>query len=417
MKPRLVVIGNGMAGARLLEELVARDAGRHAITVFGAEPHGNYNRIMLSPVLAGEKTVAEIMLNPREWYARHGIELHLGDPVVSIDRERREVTSHAGVTVPYDRLVFATGSRPWLPEIAGIDLPGVGGFRDLADVETLQARLSEPEPVVILGGGLLGLEAAAGLAGHGIEVTVVHRNPVLMNRQLDDEAAAILRRALEARGVRFVLGAQAEAIEGSERAEAVRLDDGRRLPAATVLFTIGIQPAIALARQAGLDCGRGIRVDAQLRSSDPAIHALGECVEHDGRTYGLVAPIWEQARVLAEVLDTGHGRYRDQPTSTRLKVTGIDVFSAGRIDPGPGEHCLRLRDPKLGIYKKLILRDDNVVGVVLVGDVADGGWFFDLLQERRDISAFRERLLFGERFCEPDDTNRPAIDSPTENAA
>ncbi|WP_322522249.1 FAD-dependent oxidoreductase [Guyparkeria halophila] len=417
MKPRLVVIGNGMAGARLLEELVARDAGRHAITVFGAEPHGNYNRIMLSPVLAGEKTVAEIMLNPREWYARHDITLHLGDPVVAIDRTRREVTSRAGVTVPYDQLVFATGSRPWLPEIPGIDLPGVGGFRDLADVETLQARLAEPAPVVILGGGLLGLEAAAGLAGHGIDVTVVHRNPVLMNRQLDDAAAAILRQALEARGVRFILGTQAEAIEGSERVEAVRLDDGRRLPAATVLFTIGIQPAIALAREAGLDCGRGIRVDDQLRSSDPAIHALGECIEHDGRTYGLVAPIWEQARVLAGVLTTGRGRYRDRATSTRLKVTGIDVFSAGRIDPAPGEHCLRLRDPQQGIYKKLILRDDNVVGVVLVGDVADGGWFFDLLGERRDISAFRERLLFGERFCEPDDTTRPAIDSPTENAA
>lgn len=417
MKPRLVVIGNGMAGARLLEELVARDLGRHAITVFGAEPHGNYNRIMLSPVLAGEKTVAEIMLNPREWYAHHGIELHLGDPVVAIDRERCEVKSRAGVTVPYDRLVFATGSRPWLPEIPGIDLPGVGGFRDLADVETLQAQLDEREPVVILGGGLLGLEAAAGLAGHGVDVTVVHRNPVLMNRQLDDDAAAILRRALEAGGVRFILGAQAEAVEGDERAEAVRLDDGRRLPATTVLFTIGIQPAIALARQAELDCGRGIRVDEQLRSSDPAIHALGECIEHDGRTYGLVAPIWEQARVLAEVLTTGRGHYRDQPTSTRLKVTGIDVFSAGRIDPAPGEECLRLRDPQQGIYKKLILRDDNVVGAVLVGDVADGGWFFDLLQERRDISAFRERLLFGERFCEPDDTTRPAIDSPTENAA
>ncbi len=417
MKPRLVIIGNGMAGARLLEELVEHEAGSHAITVFGAEPHGNYNRIMLSPVLAGEKTVAEIMLNPREWYARHDIALHLGDPVVTIDRERREVTSRAGVTVPYDQLVLATGSRPWLPEIPGIDLAGVGGFRDLADVEFLRTRLSDPRPVVILGGGLLGLEAAAGLAGHGVDVTVVHRNPVLMNRQLDDEAAAILRQELAARGVRFVLDAQANAIEGVARAEAVRLDDGRRLPASTVLFTIGIQPEISLAQVAGLDCGRGIRVDEQLRSDDPAIYALGECIEHRGRTYGLVAPIWDQARVLADVLTTGQGHYRDRLTSTRLKVTGIDVFSAGRIDPEPGDHCLRLRDPQQGIYKKLILRDDNVVGAVLVGDVADGGWYFDLLEDHGNVRTFRDRLLFGKHFCEPDDALTPSHDSPTENAA
>ncbi|MFI9652632.1 FAD-dependent oxidoreductase [Guyparkeria halopsychrophila] len=417
MKPRLVIIGNGMAGARLLEELVEHEAGSHAITVFGAEPHGNYNRIMLSPVLAGEKTVAEIMLNPREWYARHDIALHLGDPVVTIDRERREVTSRAGVTVPYDQLVLATGSRPWLPEIPGIDLAGVGGFRDLADVEFLRTRLSDPRPVVILGGGLLGLEAAAGLAGHGVDVTVVHRNPVLMNRQLDDEAAAILRQELAARGVRFVLDAQANAIEGVARAEAVRLDDGRRLPASTVLFTIGIQPEISLAQVAGLDCGRGIRVNEQLRSDDPAIYALGECIEHRGRTYGLVAPIWDQARVLADVLTTGQGHYRDRLTSTRLKVTGIDVFSAGRIDPEPGDHCLRLRDPQQGIYKKLILRGDRVVGAVLVGDVADGGWYFDLLEDHGNVRTFRDRLLFGKHFCEPDDALTPSHDSPTENAA
>jgi nitrite reductase (NADH) large subunit len=400
MKPALVVVGNGMAGMRTVEELLKLAPGAHDITVFGAEPHGNYNRILLSPVLAGEKSVGEIMLHTRDWYRDNGITLHAGDPVVRIDRRRRVVHAQSGLAVRYDRLLLATGSKPFIVPVPGHQLPGVIGFRDLQDVDTMLAAARPGARAVVIGGGLLGLEAANGLQRRGMAVTVVHVTDSLMNQQLDPQAAALLKASLEAKGLRILLGTQTSEIVGDGQVEAVRFADGSELPADLVVMAAGVRPNIALAQQAGLHCERAIVVDDTLQTYDPRVYAVGECVQHRRATFGLVAPIWDQARVCAAHLaGAGHRRYVQQATATRLKVTGIDLYSAGDIVGGEGSEDLVLRDRRSGIYKRLVLTGNRLAGAVLYGDVQDGSWYFDLIQERTDISPIRNQLLFGPALC------------------
>lgn len=401
MKPSLVVVGNGMAGMRTVEELLALAPDLYDITVFGAEPRVNYNRIMLSPVLAGEKTFDEILLHPRAWYDEHGITLHAGDPIVAIDRKGRVVRARSGIEVEYDRLLLATGSQPFIVPVPGSDLPGVVGFRDLDDVDTMLQAARDGRHAVVIGGGLLGLEAANGLLRQGMDVTVVHLTGSLLNQQLDGDASLLLKTALERRGLRIQLGAQTEAILGNGKVEGVRFMDGSEVPADLVVMAAGVRPNVALARSAGLHVERAIVVDDTLQSYDPRVYAVGECVQHRKATFGLVAPIWEQARVCAAHLaGLGHRRYVQQATATKLKVTGIDLYSAGDIVGGPGTEDLVLRDRRAGVYKRLVLCGNRVTGAVLYGDVADGPWYFDLIQRGADISALRDRLLFGPALCE-----------------
>jgi nitrite reductase (NADH) large subunit len=396
-KPSLVVIGNGMAGMRTVEELLKLDRDRYRITVFGAEPHGNYNRILLSPVLAGEKTVEDIMLHPREWYAEHGITLHAGDPVVRIDRQRRTVHAASGLAVAYDRLLLATGSKPFIVPVPGHELPGVIGFRDLHDVDTMLAAARAGGRAVVIGGGLLGLEAANGLLRRGMEVTVVHVTASLMNQQLDAPAAELLRASLERRGLRILLSRQTAAIEGEGRVQALRFDGGETIPADLVVMAAGVRPNVALAQEAGLHVERAIVVDDTLQTYDPRIYAVGECVQHRRATFGLVAPIWDQARVCAAHLaGAGHRRYVQQATATKLKVTGVDLYSAGDIVGFDASEDLVLRDRRGGVYKRLVVGGRRLLGVVLYGDVADGPWYFELIQNRSDISSIRNHLLFGQ---------------------
>ncbi len=400
-RPRLVVVGNGMAGMRTVEELLKLAPDLYDITVFGAEPHGNYNRILLSPVLAGEKTVADIMLNTREWYDENGIELLAGDPVVSIDRPRRVVRSASGREVRYDRLLLATGSKPFIIPVPGHQLEGVIAFRDIQDVETMLHAARNHRHAVVIGGGLLGLEAANGLLRQGMDVTVVHLADSLMERQLDKPAATLLQGALERKGLRFLLGAQTAEILGTERVTGVRFKDGSEIPADLVVMTAGVRPNIELAAGAGLHCERAIVVDDTLQTYDPRIYAVGECVQHRQATFGLVAPIWDQARVCAAHLaGAGHRRYVQQATATKLKVTGVDLYSAGDFIGAEGSEDLVLRDARRGVYKRLVLQDGCLVGAVLYGDVQDGPWYFDMIQRRTPVGALRQRLLFGKAQCE-----------------
>jgi nitrite reductase (NADH) large subunit len=408
--PRLVVIGNGMAGMRVVEELLKHEAGhKYRITVFGAEPHVNYNRIMLSCVLAGDKSADEIIINTREWYDANGIELFTGDAVASIDRTTKTVTAASGLRVPYDRLLIATGSRPLAPPLPGLSLPGVCAFRDLADVDKMLSAARAHKHAVVIGGGLLGLEAAWGLKQRGMSVGLVHLMPTLMERQLDAAAGQLLQRDLDRRGIAFFTDGQTEEILGTERAEAVRLADGRTIPADLVVLAIGIRPNIDLARAAELDVNRGIKVYDDMRTSDPAIFAVGECVEHRGQVFGLVAPIWDQAKVCAAQLAGDETAvFASQALSTSLKITGIDVFSAGALmAAGENDDEITLRDDSRGLYKKIVLRDGKLVGAVLYGEVADGPWYLQLMRDKQDVSALRERLVFGRAFTEAV-TGKPA---------
>ncbi|MDB5729062.1 MAG: putative flavoprotein oxidoreductase [Noviherbaspirillum sp.] len=399
-RSRLAVVGNGMAGMRTVEELLKLAPDLYDITVFGAEPHGNYNRIMLSPLLAGDKNLDDIMLHTRAWYRDNGITLHAGDPVVAIDRTRRIVRSRAGVEVAYERLLLATGYTPFIIPVPGHDLPGVMAFRDIQDVETMLAAAKNYKHAVVIGGGLLGLEAANGLMRQGMHVTVAHVSDCLMHRQLDKSAAALLRKALEGRGMRFLLNADTTAILGEDRVRAVRFKDGTEAAADLVVITAGVRPNIGLARQAGLHCERAIVVDDTLQTYDPRIYAVGECVQHRAATFGLVAPIWDQARVCgAHLAGAGHLRYVQQATATKLKVTGIDLYSTGDFVGDGDSEDLLMRDPRRGIYKRLVLKGGKLIGAVLYGDVRDGPWYFELIQKKTDIAALRSQLLFGEAAC------------------
>jgi NAD(P)H-dependent nitrite reductase small subunit len=411
-KQRLVVVGNGMAAMRVVEELLRVAPELYDITVFGSEQVGNYNRILLSPVLSGETPVEEILLNKPEWYARRGIVLHADDPVAVIDRRRRKVLAESGYETSYDRLLLATGSDPVIIPVPGNTLPGVVTFRDLRDVEEMVQATKQYKNAVVIGGGLLGLEAANGLLRQGMNVTVVHLLDSLMERQLDKPAAALLKASLEQRGLNFRMETQTAEIvggvveisgsnEGAPRVVAVRFRDGSQIPADLVVMAVGIRPNITLAQKAGLRCERGIVVDDTLQTYDPRIYAVGECVQHRDTTYGLVAPLWEQAGVCATHLaQVGFARFKGTVTSTKLKVTGIDLFSAGDFVGAEGTEDLVLRDPRRGIYKRLVLKDNRITGVVLFGDVSDGAWYFELIQNKTDVTAFRSKLLFGRSYCE-----------------
>nr|WP_203330581.1 nitrite reductase large subunit NirB [Rhodovastum atsumiense] len=393
---RLVLVGNGMAGIRTLEEILARAPAAFDITVFGAEPHGNYNRIMLSPVLAGDKSFADIVTHDRPWYAERGIELIAGEAVAEIDRTARVVRGEYGTTRPYDVLLLATGSEPFIIPVPGADLPGVVGFRGIADVETMLGAARTGAPAVVIGGGLLGLEAASGLARRGMDVTVLHLMPTLMERQLDPVSAGMLRDDLTARGLTILTEANTKAILGEGRVQVVQLADGREIPAELVVMAVGIRPNATLARAAGLACGRGVRVDDAMRSSDPHVFAVGECIEHRGATYGLVAPLWDMAKVCADALTgVADTAYVPAVTGTRLKVTGIDMFSAGDFLGDAGTEEIVFRDAARGVHKRLVLRGDTLAGVVLYGDAADAAWYFGMLKAGTDVSALRDGLIFG----------------------
>ncbi|WP_288060522.1 nitrite reductase large subunit NirB [Thiomonas sp.] len=399
-KPKLVLVGNGMAGVRTLEELLKLAPDLYDITVFGSEPHPNYNRILLSPVLAGEQTIEQIILNPLDWYADNGITLHTGKTVVEIDRIKRVVRTDEGLESPYDRLLLGTGSLPFILPVPGKELDGVIAYRDIKDTETMIETAKTHRHAVVIGGGLLGLEAANGLMLRGMDVTVVHIMPWLMERQLDDVAGKLLQKSLEDRGLKFLIGAQTQALLGNEsgRVRAVRFKDGSEIPADLVVMAAGIRPNTALAEKAGIHCNRGIVVSDTLQTiTDPRIYAVGECAAHRGIAYGLVAPLFEQGKVAANHLaQMGIGRYTGSQTSTKLKVTGIDLFSAGNFMGGEGCEDIVLSDPFSGVYKRLVIQGDKLVGACLYGDTVDGSWYFKLLREGRKVHDIRDKLMFGE---------------------
>ncbi|HEY8907092.1 MAG TPA: nitrite reductase large subunit NirB, partial [Rhodoferax sp.] len=407
-KSKLVMVGNGMAGVRTIEELLKIAPDLYDITVFGAEPHPNYNRILLSPVLAGEQTLDEIILNPFEWYIEHGITLHAGWRVTSVDRVKRVVHAQNanGETrdADYDRLLLCTGSSPFMLPLPGKDLQGVIAYRDIADTNAMIDAARNYKHAVVIGGGLLGLEAANGLMRRGMTVSVVHVMPTLMERQLDVVAGKLLQKSLEERGLTFLMGAQtecflpAESTSSPDRVGAVRFKDGSVVTADLVVMAVGIRPNVELAQSMRLHCDKGIVVSDTLQTvTDARIYSVGECAAHRGTAYGLVAPLFEQAKVAANHLaQFGIGRYVGSLTSTKLKVTGIDLFSAGNFVGGEGFDDIIMSDPKGGVYKKLVLKDDKLVGACLYGDTVDGSWYFKLLRDGRPIADIRDRLMFGE---------------------
>jgi len=406
-KMKLVMVGNGMAGVRTLEELLKIAPDLYDITVFGAEPHPNYNRILLSPVLAGEQTLDEIVLNPLSWYAENNITLHLGKKVVDVDRRRRIVRAEDGTEETYDRLLITTGSNPFILPVPGKDLDGVIAYRDIADTNTMIEAATKYRHAVVIGGGLLGLEAANGLLLRGMQVTVVHVGPWLLERQLDDTAGGLLRKTLEDKGMKFLMSAHTQALMGGDdgRVKAVQFKDGTEVPADLVVMAAGVRPNTELAEKIGLHCSRGIVVtDTMQTITDPRIYSVGECAAHRGIAYGLVAPLFEQGKVCATHLaESGIGRYLGSQTSTKLKVTGIDLFSAGDFMGGEGCEEIVMTDPYDGVYKKLIIKDDQLVGACIYGDTVDGSWYFKLLKEAQKIDGLRDRLIFGESRVDTDD--------------
>ena len=397
-KMNLVVIGNGMAGMRTIEELLKIAPDAYNITVFGDEPHPNYNRIMLSPVLAGEQTINDIVLNSREWYAENGITLHTGKYINRIDRARRFVYAEDGISADYDRLLIATGSKPFMLPIPGKDLQGVIGFRDIKDVDAMVAASNRHQKAVVIGGGLLGLEAANGLLIRGMDVTVVHRSDWLLERQLDRTAGRMLQKSLEAKGIKFLMQKDTRELMGKRgRVAGLRFTDGVEIEADLVVMAVGIRPNYALAESAGIYCNRGIVVNDTLQTYDPRIYAVGECVAHRGISYGLVAPLFEMAKVCATHLaNFGIGQYKGSVTSTKLKVTGIDLFSAGDFSGDDDSEEIVLHDAVGGVYKKLVIKDDKIVGSVLYGDTTDGSWYFQLLRDGKSINEIRDHLMFGQ---------------------
>ncbi len=397
MKQRLIVIGAGMASGRAIEHLVQAAPDAFDITLFNAEPRGNYNRIMLSPVLSGEKTYEQIVTHDDAWYARHGVTCRFGEQVVAIDRAAKTVTGENG-TLPYDKLIFGTGSNPFIIPLPGHDLEGVIAYRDLEDTQAMM-EMDAGRKVVVIGGGLLGLEAAAGMAARGAEVTVVHIMGHLMERQLDEAAGYLLKKSLEAKGITIRLQANSREILGQDgHVKALRLDDGTDLPCDLLVMAVGIRPNVALAQAAGLAVGRGIHVDDQLCTSDADVFAVGECVEHQGAVFGLVAPLYEQARVLAQTLLGEQAAFMQKSLSTKLKVTGCDLFSAGDFADGEGRENIVFRDPARGVYKRLVIENDRLIGAVMYGDTADGTWFFGLIKDGTDIAEMRDTLIFGPAY-------------------
>ena len=398
MTEKLVIIGAGMASGRVIEHLLETAPGAYDITLFNAEPRGNYNRIMLSPVLSGEKTYAEIVTHSDEWYAANGVQTRFGQKITAIDRAAKTVTSDTGEVVAYDKLVFGTGSNPFIIPLPGHDLDGVIAYRDLEDTERMMG-MQAGNKVVVIGGGLLGLEAAAGMAARGAEVTVVHIMGHLMERQLDEAAGYLLKKSLEAKGITVRLQANSKEIAGQDgKVRALVLDDGTELPCDLLVMAVGIRPNTALAAASGLAVGKGIHVDDQMLTSDENIYAVGECVEHNGALFGLVAPLYDQAKVLAQSLLGQEAAFVQKSLSTKLKVTGCDLFSAGDFAESKTREDIVFRDPARGVYKRLVLEDNKLVGAVMYGDTADGNWFFGLIKDGTDVAEMRETLIFGPAY-------------------
>lgn len=398
MAQKLIIIGAGMATGRALEHLLEASPEAYDITLFNAEPRGNYNRIMLSPVLSGEKTYADIVTHDADWYAARGVICRFGEKVATIDPAAKTVTSETGEVLAYDKLLFGTGSMPFIIPLPGHDLDGVIAYRDLEDTERMMG-MGAGHKVVVIGGGLLGLEAAAGMAARGADVTVVHIMGHLMERQLDAAAGYLLREALIKKGITVLCGANSKEIAGEEgHVRALVLDDGRELPCDLLVMAVGIRPNTALAKASGLAVGRGIHVDDQMVTSDPDILAVGECVEHQGAVFGLVAPLYDQAKVVAKTLLGEAERFVQKEISTKLKVTGCDLFSAGDFAEGEGREDIVFRDPARGVYRRLVIEADRVIGAVMYGDTADSNWFFGLIRDKTDVAPMRETLIFGPAY-------------------
>ncbi|WP_413992873.1 NAD(P)/FAD-dependent oxidoreductase [Labrys okinawensis] len=401
MKEKLLIIGNGMASVRLCEELLAATGGRFDITVVGAEPHAGYNRVLLSALLAGDIGEADVKLRDRAWYAARGITLITGRRVTGLDPAGRLARLDDGSSLAFDRVVLATGSTPFRLPIPGIGMPGVTTFRDLADLPILQEASRRRQRVAVIGGGLLGIEAAYGLAKGGAEVTLVHVMDRLMERQLDRRSAAFLKRAIEKKGIGVMLNAQTAEIAGSGQAEALIFADGSRLPVDLVVVAVGVRPAVDLAKAADLPVNRGILVDDRLATIVPFIHAIGECAEHRETVYGLVQPAYEQAAVLARHLGgDASATYVGTALSTNLKVSGIPVFSAGDFLGEPGTDEIIVEDRGAGLCKRLVVRGSTLVGAALVGEADDALWYRDLIRTGADIAPMRQSLIFGRAFCE-----------------
>ena len=400
MSETLVIIGNGMAAARLVDELAQVALGRYAIAVIGDEPRLAYNRVLLSSVLAGEATHEEIELRPAAWWRDRGVTLKYGATANSIDMKAREVLTSTGKRVPFSKLVFATGSSALRLPVSGADLAGVRTFRDSRDVDGLLELAAQRKRVVVVGGGLLGLEAAYGLAKAGATVTLIHLMDRLMERQLDADAAALLKTLVERKSVTVLLEANTANIYGNGRVEGVELKDGRRLAADAVIFAAGIRPNTSLAKEAGVTVNRGIVVDDRMATGTPDIFALGECAEHRGTCYGLVEPAYEQAKVLARNLAGRSAAYEGSVLATNLKVSGVSVFSAGDFMAAEGSEILLLNDIRRGIYKKLVIAEGKLTGAVLVGDTRDALWYLELIRSGASIDAIRADMMFGRALAE-----------------
>ncbi len=398
MAQKLVIIGNGMAPGRMLENLFETAPGLYDVTIFNAEPRVNYDRIMLSPVLSGEKSYDDIVIHNDDWYAANQVTLHKGAKITEIDRDRKTVTSANGITVAYDKLVIATGSLPFIIPVPGHQLAGVLPYRDLDDVTKMLEIAKGKGRAIVIGAGLLGLEAAYGLKRQGMDVTVIHLMPTIMERQLDPAAAYLLEKALNERGIDIITKANTKRILGEDKVEGIELEDGRIIEGDMVVMAVGIRPASGLAKDAGIAVNRGIVVDDGMMTSDASIYALGECAEHRGICYGLVAPLYESAKVLADRLTGGHSEYHGSVTNTKLKVTGVNLFSAGDFAEGDDREEIVLRDATAGVYKRLIIKENRIIGAVLYGETADGSWFFDLMKKATDVSAMRETLIFGQAY-------------------
>lgn len=400
-KLKLVLIGNGLAGMRCLEDLLDMSPERYEITVIGEEPWGNYNRIMLSPVLSGDKKFEDIMLHSPTWYSDKGIRFIAGDAAVKIDRSHKQVHTQSGVNVEYDRLILATGSKPFIPPIAGVALEGVLSFRDIYDVNKMLHYCNTKKNAVVIGGGLLGLEAAYGLTQRGMNVTVLHLKDRIMDRQLDARASSLLKQSIEAKGITVFTDANTQELIGEDgHVVGVRLTDGKEINADLVVFAVGVRPNMLLAKSAGLHCNRGVLVNDTMQTFDPSIYAVGECIEHRNQTFGLVEPLWGQAFICASHLaEHGSLTFKTPIVPTQLKVSGCDVFSAGNFEPEGDYEDIILNDERRHIYKRIIIQNDTVIGAVLFGDTEDGTWYAELIKDKTSIFAIRNKLLFGRDFA------------------
>ncbi len=397
-KMKLVVIGNGMAGMRTVEEVLKLSPDMYDITVYGDEPYPNYNRIMLSPVLANEQTIDDIILNSKEWYEENKIELHTNARIHKIDRKNKVVYAEDGSYSSYDRLLIATGSKPFILPIPGSDLQGVIGYRDIKDTEEMIETAKQYKHAVVIGGGLLGLEAANGLKIQGMDVTVIHLEPWLLERQLDPTSGGMLLDSLKERDLNFMLEKKTASINGKNgRVTSVRFDDGSEIKADLVVMAVGIRPNYELAESSGIHCDRGIVVNDTLQTFDPSIYSVGECVSHRGKVYGLVAPLFEMAKICANhLVNFGIGQYLGSVTATKLKVTGVDLYSAGNFNETENVEEIIMHDAVGGVYKKIVVRDDKIIGAVLYGDTKDGPWLFQLLRDGKPINEIRHNLMFGQ---------------------